>query len=138
MRRHGIPPYSPSDPSFAAYDRALGALSLDGVVVGHLACRVLEMSYPSRQPWLWFVIVWLDSSREPTFEDYGPDWPVVRELDAGRFEHHLPSITATGRFLGLRFETITPGAPAVFDFEWLPPEVAQARWDELGLSDADF
>lgn len=130
--------YEPPDPTFGAYDRGVGTLSIDGELVGYLASRVLEMSFPSQQRWLWFVVVWRDGSREPKFEDYGPAWWVARELDAGRFDHYRPSATAERRFLGMRFETVTRGEPAVFDFAWLSPESAAKKWHELGLTDADF
>lgn len=134
----GVSPYQPPDPTFGAYDRGIGTLSLDGEVVGHLASRVLDMSFPSRQPWLWFLIVWLDGSREPKFEDYGPDWWIARELDSGRFDHFRPSVIAERKLLGFRFEAVTRGEPVVFDFEWLSPEMARAKWFEFGLTDADF
>jgi hypothetical protein len=130
--------YRPADPLLRAYDRAVGTLSVDGDLVGHLASRVIEMRFPSRQPWVWFVIVWTDGRREFKFEDYGPGWYTVRELDAGLFEHHGPSVTVEKRFLGLRLQSIKLGPPTTFDFAWLPPDLAARRWDELGLVDSDF
>lgn len=130
--------YKPADPLFRAYDHGVGTLAVDGELVGHLASVVLEMQFPSRQPWVWFVIVWLDGSREFKFEDYGPGWYTVRELDAGYFEHHAPSVTLEKRILGLRFLSSKPGQPMTFDFAWLPPDLAARRWHELGLVDADF
>jgi hypothetical protein len=134
----GADRYDPLDSTFSVYQRGVGTLSVDGTVVGHLASRVLDMSFPSRQPWLWFIIVWLDGSREQKFEDYGPRWWTVRQLDAGRFEHHLPSRVEERRFLGLRFVATIPGDPVVFDFERLAPAAAAQKWCELGLTDHDF
>ena len=130
--------YELADPSLRTYDHGVGTLSVDGELVGHLASVVLEMSFPSRQPWIWFVIVWLDGSREFKFEDYGPGWYTVRELDAGYFEHPGPSVTVEKRVLGLRLWSSKPGKPQIFDFTWLPADLAVRRWHELGLADADF
>ncbi len=130
--------YRLPDPSLRAYDHGVGTLSVAGEVVGHLASVVGEMRVPSCQPWPWFVVVWLDGTKENPFEDYGPGWYTVRELDAGFFDHHGPSTSHEKRILGLRFRYRMPGEPTVFDFEWLPPDVAARRWKELGLVDADF
>ena len=130
--------YEPAEPQLRAYDRGVGTLAVNGELVGHLASVVLEMRFPSRQPWVWFVIVWLDGSREFKFEDYGPGWYTVRELDAGRFEHHGPSVTTEKLVLGLRSMSTRPGKHVTFDFAWLPPDLAARRWDELGLVEADF
>jgi hypothetical protein len=125
-------------PDLSPFDRAVGALSLDGQVVGHLASRVLEMRFPSRGPWVWFVVVWLDGSRETKFEDFGPGWFWISELAEGRFDYHAASVVRRGRFLGRRCSTSTPGAPTRFDFAWLEPGTAAQRWLELGLVDTDF
>ena len=130
--------YKPADPLLRAFDHGVGTLSLDGELVGHLASVVLEMRFPTRQPWPWFVVVWLDGSKENSFEDYGPSWYTVRELDAGRLEFHGPSTSVDDRILGMRLRSSMPGPPKTFEFKWLPSDVAARRWDELGLVDADF
>jgi hypothetical protein len=66
----------------------------------------------------------------------GPGWWTVRELDAGRLDHHGPSVTR--RILGKWIVVNTPGPPCLFDFEWLPPAEAAMKWQELGLVDTDF
>lgn len=130
--------YELPDPLLRAYQHGVGTLSVDGDLVGHLASVVLEMRFPRRQPWVWFVIVWLDGSREFKLEDYGPSWYIVRELDKGYFEHHGPSVTTEKRVFGIPLVSSKPGSPVTFDFAWLPPDIASRRWDELGLVDADF
>jgi hypothetical protein len=130
--------YKPADPLLRSYDHAVGTLSVDGAVVGHLASVVGEMRFPSRQPWPWFVVVWLDGTKENSFEDYGPGWYTVRELDAGRFEFHWPSVSVERRFFRFRLRSSKPGAPMTFDFALLPPEIADRRWKELRLVDSDF
>ncbi len=130
--------YELPDPSLSGYDHGVGTLSVDGSIVGHLASVVLRMRFPAKQPWLWFVVVWLDGSREPKFEDYGPAWRVARELDSGHFEHPGPSKISERRLFGLPLRSVTPGPPVRFDFEWLPNEAARSKWHELGLRDADF
>lgn len=130
--------YEPADPLLRAFDHGVGTLSLDGEVVGHLASVVGKMRFPTRQPWPWFVVVWLDGSKEDSFEDYGPSWYTVRELDAGRFEFHGPSAFSDHRFFGIRVRSSKPGPPTTFEFTWLPSDVAAQRWHELGLVDDDF
>ncbi|MEO8262126.1 MAG: hypothetical protein ABI566_06100 [Pseudolysinimonas sp.] len=130
--------YKPADPQLREFDHSVGTLSVDGEVVGHLASVVGEMRFPTRQPWPWFVVVWLDGSKENSFEDYGPSWYTVRELDAGRFEFHGRSIAANHRLFGIRLRSSKPGPPMTFEFMRLPSDVAARRWDELGLVDADF
>ena len=126
--------YPGPDPE--VYDHGVGTLSVDGELEGHLACVVGRMYGGAR--WPWFVIVWRDRTKELAFEDYGPDWPTVRELDAGYLDHHGPSTVKDRRFLGLKGQTVTTGPPRVFDFAWLPHDEAAARWIELGLTDDDF
>ena len=75
---------------------------------------------------------------EPREEDYGPNWPMVRELDAGRLEQSGPSAMKVRRFLGMPFRYSVSGDPCVFDFSWLKPDEAAAKWEELGLTDDDF
>jgi len=120
------------------YHHAIGTLTLDGELKGYLACVVGHIVFPSRAPWPWFVVVWSDGSKERAFEDYGPEWLTVRELDAGRFEYHGPSRRTEKRFLWWRVVVTEPGRPLTFDFAWLPTEQAQERWKALGLVDADF
>jgi len=130
--------YQLPDPKLRAYDHGLGTLSVAGEVVGHLASVVMEMQFPPRQPWIWYVIVWSDGTREFKFEDYGPGWWTARELDAGYFDHHGPSVHSEKRLFGIRLQAKTLGPPMKFDFAWLPKEVAAQKWKEIGLVDADF
>ncbi|WP_298133017.1 hypothetical protein [Micropruina sp.] len=115
----GLADYQLPDPDLTAYDHGVGTLIRDGEPVGHLASVRLEMTFPGRQWWPWFVIVWKDGTKERSFEDYGPLWPTVRELDAGYFDRR------------------GDGAE-VYSFAWLPPEEAARTWLELGLTDDDF
>jgi hypothetical protein len=125
-------------PDIPSFDRAVGTLSRNGEVVGHLASRVLEMAFPSRQPWVWFVLVWLDGTRELKFEDFGPGWFTIRELEDGRFDHHGPTIVSAKRILRIKYQIGMAGPPMVFEYDKLPPAIAAQRWEELGLVDADF
>ena len=132
-RRYELP-----DPELRAYDRGIGTLSVDGELKGYLASVLGTLKFPSRQPWPWFVVVWADGTKEHAFEDYGPAWETVRELNAGCLEHLEPSIETRRRFLGMSFIQSVPGAPRVYDFAWLAPEEAAEKWSELGLIDSDF
>lgn len=124
------------DPELTAYRRGVGTLRVDGVLWGHLASIVGRMT--SGQPWPWFVVVWLDGRKEFPFEDYGPGWHTVRELDAGYLEHHGPSAVKQRMILGRRLVSSRPGPPQRFDFEWLSRELAEEMWIELELRDSDF
>lgn len=115
------PDYDLPDPDLAAYDHGLGELRLNGEPKGYLASVRLEMSFPARQWWPWFVIVWTDRGKDRAFEDYGPKWLTVRELDAGYFEHYPES-----------------GGAEVYEFSWLTPDEAGVKWSELGLTEDDF
>ena len=130
--------YDLPDPELRAYDRGVGILSVGGELKGYLASVVGEIKFPSRQPWPWFVIVWADGTKEHPFEDYGPGWYTVRELDAGYLDYFGPSIPLRKRFLGIRIRYSVAGPPCLYDFEWLPPGEAAKKWDELGLVDDDF
>lgn len=124
------------DPELEEYDRGVGTLRLDGVVVGHLASVVGRMT--SGSPWPWFVVVWEDGRKELSFEDYGPAWPTVRELDAGFLELHGPGTTKERKIFGRRVMSSKRGRWKRFEFEWLPRQHAAKKWIELGLEDTDF
>jgi hypothetical protein len=130
--------YELPDPELRAYDHGVGTLSIGGELVGHLASVVGRITFPSLGLWPWFLVVWLDGTRENPFEDYGPKWLTVRELDAGYLEYHGPSTRAERRFLGMRDVGSRAGSPVTYEFAWLPADEAQRKWDELGLGDADF
>ncbi len=71
--------------------------------------------------WPWFVVVWVDGPKERSFEDYGPKWYTVRELDAGYLDHYGQD-----------------GREQIFEFAWLPPDqgslpVAGTRSDRRRL-----
>ncbi|WP_157803668.1 hypothetical protein [Luteimicrobium subarcticum] len=118
----------------------MGTLHVGGILMGHLASVVGEITFPGRSPWPWFVIVWADGTKEPAFEDYGPAWYTVRELDAGHLDHHGPSVLLEERrgVFGGVSQRWGPGPPVVFDFAWLPRDEAASMWQVLGLRDADF
>ncbi|MFC6705474.1 hypothetical protein [Flexivirga alba] len=96
------------------------------------------MTFPDKGPWPWFRIIWLDGRTEPPFEDYGPGWWTVRELDAGKLDHHGASAVRERRILGKVFRYSVSGDSCEFDFEWLDRDQAAAKWEELGLADDDF
>lgn len=130
--------YDLPDPELRAYDHGLGVLSVAGELKGYLASSVGEIIFPSRGQWPWFVVVWPDGTKENPFEDYGPSWWTVRQLDAGYLDHYGPSIMKQGRFLGRRFTYSQIGPPVLYDFAWLSIDEAAATWSRLGLTDSDF
>lgn len=126
------------DPELRSYDRGVGTLRLGGELEGYLASIVGKMSFPSARVWPWFVVVWIDGTKELPFEDYGPGWWTVRELDAGYLQHYGRSVKREHRFFGKRFASSVLGPPRRFEFEWLPSAEAAVKWQELGLADTDF
>ena len=130
------PRYFPADPQLAAYDHGLGTLTSDGELRGYLA-SYLGGALPL-DPRPWFVVVWNDGTKEKPFDDHGPSWRTVRELDAGYLNHHEQGTRTEGRVLGFRTVTATRGAACRFDFEWLPADAAAQKWTQLGLADSDF
>lgn len=133
-----LPDYELPDPELTAYDRGLGTLAVAGEVKGYLASVRLVMCLPGKQWWPWFVVVWADGRKEHSFEDYGPKWYIVRELDAGRLDHHGPSVEKTLSLFGHRFRWSESGDEQTYDFAWLPAEDAERKWRELGVTDDDF
>lgn len=130
--------YEGSYADMRPFDHGVGTLTVDGELKGYLASVVGRIVLPSRAVWPWFVVVWLDGSKERSFEDYGPVWSTVRNLEAGRFEHYGPSVRGEKRFLWWRLAGSMPGPPTTFVFTWLPTVEARRMWDELGLTDKDF
>ena len=116
-----LPDYDLPDPDLSAYDHGLGELRLNGELEGHLASVRLKMSFPARQWWPWFVIVWADGRKDRAFEDYGPKWLTVRELEAGYFEYYPEN-----------------GGHRMYEFSWLMPDEAGTKWAELRLTEDDF
>ena len=137
-RRTRLSDYVPVDPTLAAYDHGLGALRFDGELQGYLASVLGEIQFPSRAPWVWFVVVRNDGTKETPFEDYGPGWPTVRELDSGFFDHFEQGTRTEGRFLGFTTVSEKRGAPCRYEFSWLPADEAAQKWTQLGLVDSDF
>jgi hypothetical protein len=138
VRKDKLRDYVLPDTGLATYQHGLGTLHVDGELRGYLASVVGEMSIPNHQPWLWFVVVWRDGTKEFPFEDYGPKWPTIRELDAGYLDHFEPSTTTEGRFLGFRSVQSRPGPPCRYEFAWLPAAEAATKWQQLGLVEEDF
>jgi hypothetical protein len=131
--------YELPDPSLRAYDHGVGELRVNGDVRGYLASVVGQIKFPGRSPWPWFVVIRPDGTKERSFEDYGPDWLTVRELDAGYFDHYEEVITEERRgWFGFTTSRTTYGEPCRFEFAWLPADEAAAKWNELGLTDSDF
>ena len=130
--------YEISDSTLRALDHGVGELRFEGELMGHLASIVGEIRFPSRAPWPWYLVIWVDGTREDSFEDYGPGWYTVRELDAGYLDFQEPSTRWEKVFLGSRYYRTTSGADRRYDFARLPVDEAAQKWIELGLADSDF
>jgi hypothetical protein len=97
----------------------------DGTVEGHVASTVGTFWSPSRfftrQWWVWFIVVWSNGDREPSFEDYPPDWLTVNDLRTGRFVWNEDD-SHYGQY----------------DAEWVPPDRREQVLQEIGVSPEDF
>ncbi len=58
-----------------------------------------------------------DGRRELPFEDYGPKWYALREIDAGYLDYHLPITRRSSASLAPRVCEQTTGAPRRFALE---------------------
>ncbi|WP_345802884.1 hypothetical protein AAIB33_07320 [Microbacterium sp. AZCO] len=113
------------DASLDAFRGGVAVLTRDGKVEGHVASTVGTFWSPSRlftrQWWVWFIVVWSNGDREPSFEDYPPDWLTVNDLKAGRFlwndndDHH-----------------------GQYDAECVPHDHREQVLQEMGVSPEDF
>jgi hypothetical protein len=81
----------PQDPRLDPFRNAVWELSRRGRAEAYLTCRVIPTrSFPmiwAKGELLWYRVNWLNGRRDRPQEDYGPNWPVVTELEKGRFEH---------------------------------------------------
>lgn len=133
--------YTPADPTLQCWDGGAAELRLDGELKAYLTCVVLEMRFPTRGPWFWYILVWPDGFKEYPQEDYGPEWDAVRELDAGYFIGPArPSTEYRSRFLGLDLGVARRSSPneVTYDVAWLPPTEAAAVWERFNLTREDF
>lgn len=76
-----------------------------------------------------------------SFDDYGPEWWTVRELDKGYFNHSSePPVEKSVKVLGLNLGTHSVQSGELVDYTvtWLPPELVSHRERELNLTDRDF
>ncbi|GAA0337620.1 hypothetical protein [Micropruina glycogenica] len=77
----------PRDARLDPFRDTVWQLSRGGIVQGRLTCRVV----PSRRlPWqksesVWYRLHWVDGRHELPREDHGPGWPVISDLERGRF-----------------------------------------------------
>jgi hypothetical protein len=116
----------PPDPVIDRFRDGMAVLRRGGEVCGHVATSVGFFSTPwrprSRQPWVWFIVVWSDGTRERPFEDY-PPWTWVSEMTAGIFEWDGHA-----------------GDPrsGTYDVEWLSEDDTASAWEERSISPQDF
>ena len=88
------------------------------------------------RPWLFFLMAWPDGSTESPEEDYGPDWPLLRELESGIFVAVAhPSEHRQQSFLGLRLGSIVTPCPdeVPYAVTWLGAKDSEVAWAKLGL-----
>ena len=116
-RRYFKPP--PSDPALEPFDLGLAVLRLNGQVAGHVATTLGSFSTlfsRQMQPWIWYIVIWADGTREHPEEDY-PPWTFVREVQSGYFDG--------------------PGSVR-YEAQWLEEPERTRMWAELGISVDDF
>lgn len=115
--KYFVPP--PPEPTLDPFEDGLAVLRLHGQVAGHVATTLGAFSTlfsRQQQPWVWFIVVWADGTREHSEEDYRP-WTFVREMQSGYFDG--PD--------GVRYEA-----------EWLAEPERTHMWDALGLAHDQF
>jgi hypothetical protein len=114
------------DESLTQFDGGVGVLTRDGRAVGHVATTLTTFWSPfsplRMQWWVWYIVVWSDGEREPSTEDYPPDFLAVNEMKAGYMEVHSRDASRTGRY----------------DFSWLPKGNRAVTLAELGVRPSDF
>ena len=114
---HCTPP--PHDPALDPFMWGLAVLRLNGQTAGHLATTLGSFSslFPRQmRPWVHYIAIWSDGTREPAEEDY-PPWTFIREMQDGYFSGPRP----------VRYEAA-----------WLEEPDRSRMWGELGVSAADF
>ncbi|WP_394277390.1 hypothetical protein [Luteococcus sp.] len=126
------------DPTLSRYDGGVAELRRHGEVLAYLVCEVGRMVFPAQgDPAPLFKVVWPDGRQETEFEDYGPEWWTVRELDAGHLTFWSePSVFRPVRFLGLDLGGRvgrTQGEEVSYEVGWLPPVEARSMRRKLGL-----
>jgi len=113
-------------PELEQFRDGLAALRRDGQVLGHVATSLGHFRTPfaprTPQPWVWFVVVWIDGEKERAVEDY-PPWTYVTEMREGYFDW------AGGRRLD---------RAGRYDIEWIPADEAPAERYRLGIRRDDF
>lgn len=108
-------PLHAAGPELRAYDHGVGTLSVDGETSdGYPASVVHRMTFPSKGGVAVVSSHLAEGRKEPRTEDYGPDLPMVRELDAGRLEQSGPSTMKVGRVPGKSFRHFV---------SWRPPRL---------------
>jgi hypothetical protein len=114
------------NPDLEPFENGLAQLRRGDEVVGHVASTVGRFGTPFQpralQPWVWFVVVWSDGTRERSFEDYAP-WTFVTEMIDGIFDW-----------------TMYPDNPhaGVYTCQWVSAAEAARLRDELGIRPEDF
>jgi hypothetical protein len=112
------------DERLNAFDGGCLVLRRDGEIAGHVATTASKFWSPGRpltvQQQVWFVVVWADGEKEPSFEDY-PPWTTVADIWNGVFV----------------WDSARPHS-GEYTAEWLPEGEREARWAALGVTLEDF
>lgn len=107
----------PRDPRLDPFRDAVWELSRGGRVAGYLTCRVVPSRalplFWERAESVWYRVAWPEGRWERPREDHGPHWPVVGDLERGRFA--LEDIAGT-----------------VFDARPVTGAVRDALWHKYG------
>ncbi|WP_286929662.1 hypothetical protein [Aeromicrobium sp. UBA7512] len=106
-------------PDLAVFDGGLAVLSRDGEFAGHVASEVWSFVTPfaprTKQPWVWFVIVWQSGEKETKIEEY-PPWTYVAEMLDGFIE-------LDGDRYGI---------------DWVAAELVPSERERIGIRPEDF
>jgi hypothetical protein len=113
------------DPALEPFDGGVAVLKRNGEVAGHVATSLSTFWSPSRpfslQHWVWYIVVWINGDREPSDEDYPPEWPMVKPMQHGVFEWERGD-----------------AHDGEYTVEWLPADERQAALTSLNIEAEDF
>lgn len=112
------------DPALEVFDDGVGVLSQNGEIAGHVFTSRSWFWSPStplrKQWWVWYIVVWVDASRERSEEDY-PPWTTVKQMQGGYLEW-VSTDARQGRY----------------DLQWLDEHAAGLVRERLKISATDF
>lgn len=114
------------EPALAPFRGGVAILRRDDKFCGHIASEVSQFqARPRNGWWVWFVILWVDGTKDRLIEDYAP-WTYVTEMQQGFIDY------AGGMLM------MDKTRAGVYDVEWVPVSEAARVRAEVGIRLEDF